>query len=319
MKKLILIFVLFSSSLFAQNFSSVDKLVSSYPRYRTVEQLAERISKDFSTDIDKVRASFKWITNNIRYNLQEAMQPQKTVIQFRYSSEEERLKKIQEIKDNIVKEAFFTKLGVCEEYAQSLKKLCDIFGIEAVVLSGYVRNTAYEINRVPNTTNHAWNAVKVGDRWMIIDTTWASGFVMNGRWQKKFNDYYFDVDHQKITYTHHTDNRKWNLILNQPSLTAFYKQPIYGKEFLRNNLEVVAPTSGVIEVAAGASFTIQIKNLHSDSQVHYGFMGDEYSKKPTIARTKGVTSLTIIAPTQNTELYLFIDKELALEYKIVVR
>ncbi len=319
MKKLFFLLFLYSISSTGQEFTHVDNIVKSYPKYRSPQELADRISKDFSSDLQKVRASFKWITNNIRYNLEEAQQPNRTVIQFRYSSEKERLEKIQEIKDNIVKEAFFSKRGVCEEYAQSLKKVCDLLGIEAVVLTGYVRNSAYEINRVPNTTNHAWNAIKVNNRWMIIDATWSSGYVMNGRWLKEFNDYYFNVDYKKIGYTHYTDNRKWNIILNQPSLQEFYDQPIYGKEFLRKNMEVISPVNGIISTKPGETITLKIKNLKPEHKVYYGLMGDQYSKKPVVTFNNNIASISIVAPARDLELYLFVDKELALEYKIVSR
>lgn len=319
MKKLFFLFFLCSVTVIGQEFTDVDDIVKNYPKYRSPQQLADRISKDFSSDLHKVRASFKWITNNIRYNLEEAQQPNRTVIQFRYSSEKERLEKIQEIKDNIVKEAFFSKQGVCEEYAQSLKKVCDLLGIEAVVLTGYVRNSAYEINRIPNTTNHAWNAIKVNNRWMIIDATWSSGYVTNGRWLKEFNDYYFNVDYKKIGYTHYTDNRKWNIILNQPSLQEFYNQPIYGKEFLRQNMEVISPANGIINVKEGETITLKIKNLKPEHKVYYGLMGDQYSKKPVVTFKNNIASISIAAPRRNIELYLFVDKELALEYKIISR
>lgn len=319
MKKLVFLFLLFSATISAQDFTNVDNIVKTYPRYRSPQQLATRIASDFSSDMDKVRASFKWITNNIRYNLEEALQPTKTVIQFKYSSEKERLEKIQQIKDDIVKEAFFSKQGVCEEYAQSLKKLCDLLGIEAIVLTGYVRNTAYEIDRVSNSTNHAWNAVKVDDKWMIIDATWASGSVLNGKWQKKFTDYYFDIDYDKVGYTHYTDDRKWSILLKQGSLADFYRQPIYGREFLENDLEVVAPNNGIITVNNNSAITIQIKNLKPGSQMYYGIMGNQYSKKPTVRFNNAIATVTIANPNRNTELYLFINGALALEYKIVTQ
>lgn len=319
MKKLLFLFLLNSIVVSGQEFTHVDNIVKSYPKYRLPQQLADRISKDFSSDLEKVRASFKWITNNIRYNLEEAQQPNRTVIQFRYSSEKERLEKIQQIKDNIVKEAFFSKKGVCEEYAQSLKKLCDLLGIEAEVLTGYVRNTAYEINRVPNTSNHVWNAVKIDNKWILIDATWSSGHVINGRWLKEFNNYYFNIDHHKIKYTHYTDDRKWNVILNQDTLQEFYSQPIYGKEFLRKNMEVISPKNGTIITTVGETIILKIKNLKPHNRVYYGLMGDQYSKKPIVTFNNNIASISIVAPVKNIELYIFVDKEMALEYKIVTR
>ena len=108
-------------------------MVLTYPKYTRALQLAERISEDFQDDTSKVRAAFRWLTHQIRYDLEEFYQAKK-VIRFRYRDEAERVRKVQEIKDNIVNEAFLTKMGICEAYAQSFQKLMELLGIQAVSL-----------------------------------------------------------------------------------------------------------------------------------------------------------------------------------------
>ncbi len=170
MKQLCILFLFASIVIDAQNFTSVDAKVQSYPKFRSPEQLANRIQKDFISDLDKTRAAFKWLTNNISYSLRLA-QKGRRAIEFQYFNEAERDRKLQQIKDNLVKNAFIKRIGVCEEYAQSLKKLCDLMGIESQVLKGNVRNSALEIGRASTTTNHAWNIVKINNNWIIIDAT----------------------------------------------------------------------------------------------------------------------------------------------------
>lgn len=51
--------------------------------------------------------------------------------------------------------------GVCESYAKTFKYMLDVAGIENIYLSG-----------LGDGENHAWNAVKVGADWCLIDVTW---------------------------------------------------------------------------------------------------------------------------------------------------
>ena len=175
MKKILFFFLLIQFSTQSQDFTTVDIVVENYPRFSKVEELASRISKDFISDEYKVRATFVWLAKNIRYNLDEYYNAAKT-IRFSYLTEKEKVQKLQKIKDDIVAKTFLTKQGVCEEYAQSFTKICTLLGIESEVIKGYVRNDASEIGKIPNSTNHAWNAVKLHNKWMSLDVTWAAGY-----------------------------------------------------------------------------------------------------------------------------------------------
>ena len=317
MKQLLFTFFFITSFISAQNYNSVDNIVQSYPRYTNPESLADKINSDFSDDASKARAAFKWLTNNIRYDLEEYYQPKK-VIQFQYSTEEERLQKLQAIKDKIVKDAFRKKMGVCEEYAQSFKKLADLLGIEAQVIKGYVRNSAQEIGRVPRTTNHAWNAVKLNNKWVLLDATWAAGYLFNGKWIKRFNDYYFDVDSKKIGKTHYPGDQKWQILLGSGNLQAFYNQPIYSQSILKTNLEVLSPQNGSIRVNTSQKVVLKIKNFPSNQKLYYNYRGQRYSEKPTITYKGNIATVSIDNPKRDTELYLFLNRDLALEYKVFI-
>lgn len=318
MKRLLFLFLLLGVSGFSQDFTSVDAKVKLYPSYISPEKLANKIAQDFNDDASKVRAAFKWLTNNIRYNLEEYYQP-KRVIQFRYSTEKERLSKLQALKDKLVKDAFIRKIGVCEEYAQSFKKLADLLGIEAEVIKGYVRNSAQEIDRVPTTTNHAWNSVKINNRWVLLDATWAAGYIFNGKWVKNYNDYFFAIAPEKIGRTHFPNNRKWQTILNQNSINDFYSQPIYSQAFLKTNLELQTPKKGNISVNRSKKVVLNIKNLSPNDRFYYNYSGQRYSKKAIISYHGKVAKVVIDNPGRNSDLHLFLNRDLALIYKVFVR
>lgn len=317
MKRLLLLFSLIVfQTISAQSFDKVDAKVSTYPRYSNVEDLAKQIQKDFTSDIYKVRAAFKWLTNNISYSLDNSYQKNRS-IRFRYANEAERLQKVQEIKDKIVSDAFKNKRGVCEEYAQSLKKLCDLMQIECEVLKGNIRNSPLSIGKPETTTNHAWNIVKINNKWIIIDATWAAGYVLNNKWEKSFREYYFDIPAKLIGKTHFPVNRKWQILWSIDNKKDFYNQPIYTDAFLSKELSFSKSTPGIIQVKKGKLIELEIKGLTEKESIFYVFKNDQYAKKPQIKKS-GNSLLTIPAPTTHTELYLFVNNELAVSFKVKV-
>lgn len=319
MKHLFLFFLLITLSVKSQDFSKVDQLVSEYPRFSTVEALASKIEKDFTTDEEKARAAFFWLAKNIRYNLKEFYNPTQRSYNFSYTTEAEKVQKFQEIKNNLVSETFRNKTGVCEEYAQSFKKICDLLHIESEVIKGNVRNDVREIGNISNTTNHAWNAVKLNNKWVILDATWAAGYILNGKWIRDFNTYFYNIPTDKIFKTHFPESAIWVLRFGRMSLSDFFNQPIYDQNFLARKATVVSPKKGIIEIDTSKEIILKIKDLKPNSSISYNFIGERYSKKPSIIIHENITEIKIENPQRNSNLIIFIDKVQALQYKVIVR
>ena len=319
MKHLIVLFSLISITAFSQNFDKVDAIVLEYPRFSKVENFAKRIETDFTKDIDKARAAFFWLAKNIRYNLRILYNPKKRSYFFKYSSEEEKQQKMQALIDNLVNKAFRNKTGVCEEYAQSFKKICDLLQIEAAVIKGYVRNNSKEIGIIPNSSNHAWNAVKIDGKWLLLDATWAAGYEYNGKWIRKFNNFYFDVSASKIFKTHFPEESIWVLRFGRINIQEFFNQPIYSSTYLRLKAELISPQTGIINLNSSENIKIKFKNLDHKLLVFYTIKGERLAKKPKITRENDITTLTIKNPNRNTDLVVYINKKDALHFKVSVR
>jgi transglutaminase/protease-like cytokinesis protein 3 len=75
---------------------------------------------------------------------------------------------------------------VCEGYAKSFKYILDDLGIPCVIVCGVGQNSNGEIE------NHAWNYVKLKDKWYAVDCTWddpiiiGSGYVSESVYTKNF-------------------------------------------------------------------------------------------------------------------------------------
>lgn len=56
--------------------------------------------------------------------------------------------------------------GVCASYAQAFKALADASGLTSVYVTGVA---------VASGEGHAWNKVRIGDAWRVVDPTWNDG------------------------------------------------------------------------------------------------------------------------------------------------
>ena len=315
MKELFTLFLLINFAVQSQNYSQVDIKVRNYPKFNSAQKLASKIDTDFNSDADKIRAAFIWLTENIRYDLQEFYNPTKKSVRFSYKNEAEKQAKLQQIKDDIINETFRKRKSVCEGYAQSFKKVCDLLQIESRIIKGYARNSSNEIGVIPKASNHAWNSVKVNNKWQLIDATWAAGYAINNKWEKNFTEFYFYPKPAELVRTHLPESTAWQLVTKAIDKKTFANQPLIGQGFFYKNLKLLSPKNGIISKKGNIAF--KIKNLTTTDIVGYQFKGQRFGKKAIVSVENSTGSFTInLDKKRRTELYIFINNEIALQYKI---
>ncbi|RNA15544.1 kyphoscoliosis peptidase [Brachionus plicatilis] len=134
------------------------------------------------SDIERVWLIFAWIADNITYNFEGfkkgeygTCQPQ-DIIECGHT--------------------------VCSGYANLFQSLCQNMGIECRTITGYSKSYGYEPGKKFQDTDHAWNAVKIANKWYYIETTWASGTIDEEKFEKKFNPYWFFTPPDIFSQTH---------------------------------------------------------------------------------------------------------------------
>jgi hypothetical protein len=222
MKQLLIFFLFFSFSLHAQQFSNVDSKVRKYPKYNSPEKLAAKINIDFNDETEKVRAIYIWLTSNIRYNLSEYYNPTNKRVSFQYSSEEERLFKVQEIKN-------------------------------------------------------------------------------------------------KINLSHYPEESKWRVLFNYSTIIDFFNQPVYKTKFLASKTELLSPTTGKIKAENQNFVILKIKDLPDNKTILYTYGNNTTGNQPEITKKGNIKTLRIKKPRSNQFLNIFIDLQLALEFKVLVK
>lgn len=166
--------------------SQLDNLARTLPveQGTSVEDVVKNLIHPDYTDQEKARILAAFVTYQIQkngYALREAKK----------ASMNNREAKIVPTGD-ILK----TRLGTAFDYAELYQQLCTAAGLKAVVIHGYAganvrqpnrRNPKLEIVKhalqqngvIPNYDmqkyESAWNAVRINNQWILVDTYWMSG------------------------------------------------------------------------------------------------------------------------------------------------
>ncbi len=273
----LIIIILWSSHLpcFTQINKTVKQTVTKYPKSLVdYQKLAKLINKDFDTDIDKAGAIYYWITQNISYDLKEAQKPQQT-IEFSYSNEQEKAKLLQEHNDKIIHKVLKKQKAICDGYARLFKSVCELSGIECVMISGTSKTTPADIGKEPKYSDHSWNAIKINQQWQLIDCTWGAGYTANNIFTKEYNEIYFLTPPDLFFLKHYPDDKRW--LLTNKSEMDFTNLPLFYSSYLDCGFEITTPKNGMIHKVRGGTVTFSIKSTQLIPNLRYKFSYEQQS------------------------------------------
>lgn len=181
-------FISFAASLAAQEDDArVDRKALQVPLLQTysTDSLARYMLENFTTERQKVRAVYTWITSNVEYS-------KDSMYYFRRwgTDPEEKMSAI-----------LRRRKGVCENYAALFANIVSKCGVQAVAVTGYTK-TGDRVNR----SGHGWAAVSVEGVWLLCDPTWDAG---------RTNSYqYFLAPPAEFISTHMPFDPLWQLLQN---------------------------------------------------------------------------------------------------------
>ena len=148
-----------------------------------------------SSEYEKIKLVHDWLVDNLEYDTS-------------YSFEN----------THNVYGAFSNKKVVCEAYARTFKYILDGVGIENVLISGEATNSS------GTTESHAWNYVKLDNKWYAVDVTWDDPVIEgSGKLTKKVKYMYFLKGADQFFENHEEDG-----VLSKNSIE--FKFPILEKE-----------------------------------------------------------------------------------------
>ncbi len=272
---IVLLFLSFNSR--AQDYTRVDTIVKNYPKkFNSTVDLANRISTDFNLDEEKVRAIYQWLSINVKYDKVNNIFDigDHRIV---YSSEQDMLRQIDYKRRKRIKNILNTNKAICLGYTQVFKAVCDHLDIQSEVILGYGKTDFYQINSDDKYKNHAWNAVKIYNKWHLLDITWST--LSHFKNFKHYNDYYFFVDPKELILTHFPVDNNWQLLENAVSKNEFFKTPIFYANYFIDNFKIADFQNGILEINNKMA-RVYFDEIPKSKRILYSMDGEIY--KPLI-------------------------------------
>lgn len=164
---------------------------------KKVKEIAKSLTKSGMSDLEKVLAVNKYVTNLITYSTNSKTSP------------------------HHVYTALNEGKGVCQAYALLTYRLLTEMGMEARYVVGYgISNNQIE--------GHAWNSVKVNGVWYHLDTTWNDGLVDNTNNLIYYK--YFLVTSSQLKVNHNWDESVFP-VATDTRYSYINNSEIYGKDY----------------------------------------------------------------------------------------
>ena len=195
--------LLFSIGCLAQtvgqtDFQDVNQHVLKVPKKdrKSIDRLTQFLVKPFNNEVDKVRAIYLWIGQNIGYD--------------RLGIEEDNLSY-----NHNSQVVFEKRKGVCTGFSNLFTDMAFRAGILSVPVTGYTKN-ALTSNVNHEVPDHVWNAVKIDDLWYLLDVTWDAGlWLAQDYYDQDRKDSYFLTDPMIFLQDHMPAIPIWQLV-NDP-------------------------------------------------------------------------------------------------------
>ena len=298
----------------------------------TPAELAQELTLNCTTDLQKVKAIFYWITANIDYRTKPSVPSRlrrRTPIRVIEDdgNDTAALKPLDErVAENVLDE----RVAVCDGYARLFKTLCSYGGIKAEVINGYARTESTKrIQRF--RPNHSWNAVLIDSVWKLLDVTWASGYISwhGNDFVRQLDEQYFLSAPEQFIREHYPDDLRWTLMDDPPLMPEFRHSPFKQKSFSKYQITAYLPEKGVIEASLGDTLQLQLET--SDALKDIGVSSDPFldttlystNTSALLIPINGVGMKTNYSYVVNSPtvqwLYILYNDDIVLRYKLNIK
>jgi hypothetical protein len=187
--------------------------------FASIQELHDQLVHPSMKEEQKVQVFAQWIAKNITYDV--TYTPSKSPLETANRGK-----------------------GICGDYANLFKALCDISKIECHVISGHGKSN-YSIG-TPARSNHSWNAVKIKGQYHLFDLTWAAGHVTNGKYIQEFNKNYYMAAPERFILDHFPEDPKWQLLDHPITRDQYENAPDIDPNLLEKGIHFSFPSTGII-------------------------------------------------------------------------
>jgi|SRR5688572_212432 len=191
--------------------------------------LAKYLQKPAKSDVEKARLIYAWIATHIQYD-DEAFNAGKD---------------INESAANVLAR----RIANSDGFSNLFQELGLLMKLQVQKIIGHSKGYGFKKGE-KFSSNHAWNAVKIGRSWQLIDVTWGGSYAETTdkglKSTMQFDPYWFCVRPDEFIFSHLPENNSWQLASqlltpkqyeDLPSLKeSFFKLGFDSKKALQQSL-----------------------------------------------------------------------------------
>jgi transglutaminase/protease-like cytokinesis protein 3 len=168
----------------------------------SMRKLVSYLVEGNNSDVGRVRALWVWEATHVAYD--------------------GRAYSVNDIPSLDVEQIFIRRKGVCIDYSTLFERLASLANIPARTIVGLA--AGYPKSILLGDTRHAWNAVRIGGAWYLLDVTWSAGGLDENsvfhRAQSP-NETFFLTDPALFVRSHLPDDPLWQLLAKPISRATF--------------------------------------------------------------------------------------------------
>jgi transglutaminase-like putative cysteine protease len=224
--------------------------------FQTPEQLSDFINKSFTTEHEKYRAVFRWVTHNIKYSYQ--------------------------LRSGNAQEVFKARKGICNGYSELMVLLCDLCKIKCRKITGIVKLDEDYLENQIDTPAHAWNIVTLNGNEYLTDATWAAGGYDDekGTFSEELSDEYFLPPPSSFILNHFPEKTADQLLKIPVSKKTFSSAPVFFSKAINYEVSEFSPANGIIKTTKGKTVIFSFQLNYPPDKVDVDLYKDEDDKNP---------------------------------------
>lgn len=277
-------------------------------------ELAQQLTLNCTTELQKVKAIFYWITDNIAYRTRPVTRSGRNHSFWEEADDHDSIA-LKPLDERVAERVLYERVAVCDGYARLFKTLCTYSGLQSEVIQGYARTDASRrIQRFQ--PNHSWNAVVIDSVWYLLDVTWASGYISwrGNEFIRHRDEQYFLTRPADFIREHYPDNLQWALMDDPPLMPEFRHSPFKQKSFTKYQITAYRPEKGVIEVMQGDTILVE---LHTSDAMKDGRVSSDPFLDTSVYNTAGSVLLTPVG-IGNRILYSYVASSPAVQWLYIL-
>ncbi len=148
--------------------------------------------------------------------------------------------------------------AICSGYTNLMNEMCRLAKVESIGIEGYSKGFGYR-GYLEEECDHAWNAVKIGGRWQLIDVTWDAGTVEWTTFVKRYSTEWLNLTPEQFIYSHLPEKDEYQYLRQPRTKEQFVAEPYIPGIFFQYGLSLGKAAPGYRnEIEEDASYELKL-------------------------------------------------------------